>query len=439
MIPFHHGDGTSDGNALEQFNDSEGGVFLANVLHSAGALCFTAGIVIYLYLAHQLRRAGGPKAVPHPDLLTYGYGFTIGGIALNGIGGLMRLYESDHPGLDRLGDSTWVQVLLVKHLFLFAGVGLAVWVTLRTRHMHEHEASPAAWERESPRITAFSVGSLASILLATLLGAQAANVDLNADLGIVPSSDAGDGNPPPAPEPGPPPIIDRFSTQGRITGSPAAPGAIPNSFTVDNLTGQIEAVVTWTNPLAILTLGAFRPDGSPASGDLTTDGQQVRLAIDVANETPGAWVIEVRSERAVEEPYTFTYTAFGIPILNTIERTITVAGGGAFFEANLNMDAGANLSYEWRVMGSDAIAFNIHVHFESNGSVLYPVEGNWNSLSGNYSHDYDTVGPSLMWENDGTVPLQVHYRVWGDFTVDSYFPSPNREVMMRNGFAANRG
>jgi hypothetical protein len=71
------------------------------------------------------------------------------------------------------------------------------------------------------------------------------------------------------------------------------------------------------------------------------------------------------------------------------------------------------------VVEGTAVEFNVHSHFD--GQVQYLVEETAAAHNGTYTNDR-AGGYSLMWENTGTVPITLQYRVWGDFVVDSYFP-----------------
>src|SRR5687767_627686 len=124
FVALHHpgGEVAEDTNFVQRFIDSESGVFLASLSHTFGALLFTAGIALYLYQARLVRIAKEELEMPSVKWLPLAHVLTILGVGMNGIGGLMRLKQGDHPGLEELGASspegTWVTVLLVKHLFL---------------------------------------------------------------------------------------------------------------------------------------------------------------------------------------------------------------------------------------------------------------------------------------------------------------------------------
>lgn len=424
MLPFHHGDADPNANALQRFIDSDVGVNGASIMHSIGALLFAAGIAIYLYLAHLVRRSRGDGARPNLALLNYAHAFNLSGIVLNGIGGIMRLEQGDHPGLERLGDSTWVQLILVKHLFLVGGVGLAIYLTWRTRHLAQKEVSMPRLQRESPRMAAFALGSLCAILLAAVLGAAAGNVDLVADLAR-PGMDGG-GFVAPPPGAGEPQVLDRQVDTGTITGVPVLGlvGREEHGYTVPNGTDTLVVTLNWTRSVAKLGLNLTGPSGGPVDGCEKTAGEAVvALTCKDAQVSSGAWSILVSADTAVEEPYRLEIKAIKSRGVNLIEADVSIPGGQEFFEANLLVKQGETIWFEWHVVDSNVKCyFDVHLH-PAPGQVVYPVRGDWNHYEGNYTHQESDPGASLLWQNNNSGAIRVHYRVWGNFTVDSYAPA----------------
>lgn len=423
LAPLHHGGDLPAGrNWLQRFNDSEVGVLSANVMHSLGALLFVAGLSLYVYQARLVRRARVEgRAVPL-GILNYAHVATLLGIGLNGVGGVMRLYESDHPSLDRLGDSLWVQVLLVKHLFLIAGVGLAVYLTWSTWRATRGPQAASELERRSPRVVAYAAASLATILLATVLGAVAGDIDLAADLGQVPEVGP-DAEPMTAASSLP--EADRLSVPGVIqVGTPARPESWTYVFLVAPGRTVLAATLTWSTPVASLNLTVRDPQGvlPPASHQkgetswtVTVRGPDVR---------PGNWTLLVRGDQALNERYQLTALAYAEgSTFRDLERTVTVLGGRRFAEANLVMVGPRTLNYSWEIVGSDAKAyFDVHVHIAKTGKVEEPVAGEWNRHAGTYRHVIqETDGASLLWQNNGTTPVDIHLRIWGHFRLDAFF------------------
>jgi len=424
MRPFHHGDDAgATGNWLQRFNDSDAGVLLAGVLHSVGALLFAGGIVLYLYVAHALRKEGAPRGrIP---LLAYAHAFTLSGVALNGVGGVMRLYESDHPKLDRLADSTWVQVLLVKHLFLIAGVALAVALAWRTRVLARSPEEPAVYRRSASRLTWYAAASLSTILLAAVLGAVANNVDLAADLGETPALAGMDDHGHAEAQ-----VLADSSVPGTITATPAQPAQQSTSVFVAGEADRIVAVLRWTSNetggVSPVDLGLLirDPNGKDVPGTTMRGDRTLGITVAGASVIEGDWRFIVTATRAFAERYTLHVTVLhSAGAGNLINRTVTVAPG-EFFEANLLMGSGSSIEFEWTILNSTTrkVHFDVHRHPEGRDPE-YPVQGEFNAYRGNYTHPGGTQGPSLLWENGGTDDVAIRMRITGDFTVHSYHPA----------------
>lgn len=424
MLPLHHGEGAGGGNWLQRFNDSEAGVLLGSILHSVGALLFAAAIALYLYVAHSLRRAGREGGPTNVGLLNYAHVFNIIGIATNGIGGIARLYESDHPSIERLGDSTWVQVLFLKHLFLIAGVGFAVYLTWRTYRLTRPSPDMERLHRESPRMTVLAAASLATILLSGVLGAVATNVDLAADLGLPPAG-ATDPNMEEHPADHGPRVLADSVHEGVITDASGTGTPRTSETTIPEGANRIVVVLSWGSGTTAavdpseLSLALRNPEGQAPTGETSVVGKSITIKLEGLDVRPGLWTFSVSGRQAFQTSYELRVTAVRTDDgADFIERTVSVPTG-RFFEANLLMAGGTSLSFQWEVVGSDrAVYFDVHLHVD--GTVTYPVQGEWNRYAGNYTHDGSTQGPSLLWENGTGGPISIHFRLRGDFSVHSY-------------------
>lgn len=425
MRPLHHGDGgTEPSNWLQGFNDSPAGVFLAGILHSVGALFFAGGIALYLYVAHSIRRSsreGGPTNV---GLLTYAHAFTLGGIVLNGVGGVMRLYESDHPGIDRLGDSTWVQVLLVKHLFLVLGVGLAVWLAWRTRHLTRAPERAEKLEAESTRMGWFAAASFSTILLAAVLGAAAGNVNLASDLGEAPPLADMGGEDHAAHGEGE--VLNEHASSGTLTGTPGQPGTHDITWRVPSGTDRVTIALSWDTvegvSAAELDFQVQDESGQAVDGERTRIAGAVTLVVSAEGVRPGLWTVTVTAQRALQQAWTLHASAVRTGGDNLIERTVTVPPDAEFFEANLLMGSGQAFSYEWAIENATNRKVHFDIHLHVGGEVRYAVDGEFSQHRGNYTHDGSSQGPSLLWQNDGSDAVQIRFRVKGDFSLHSYYP-----------------
>jgi uncharacterized membrane protein len=420
---MHHGMETpEDAGALQQFNDSQIGVFTGSVLHTTGALLFTAGIIAFLLVARSLKRQPDERG-PWLSILPYAHWFTIIGILLNGAGGVMRLYQSDHPGIDQLGSSLWVQVLLVKHLFLLLGVGLAVWVTLRTQ-APEPEEHPVPRVAMAPnRIAWFSITSFVTIILATLLGAVAGQAVLP---GMADGDAAGTGTP------GGTVLTDKvltYQTGGTVRGSPLAAGT-QEALTFPVVNGTTKAVVelTWSgaSPMSNVDMTVVDGDGAAVDGERTTLGSSAILLTVMAPDVPANWTVTVTSDSVTDVSYTLkarlTLGDFGDEVL---ESTVTLTASTNFFEVNLDLAFNRVMNYSWQVEGSSAqVHFDVHTHRD--GQVQYHVDGHYNRYEDSWRQDHRTEsGVSLLWDPeqaDGTRPLQdirISYRIEGPVELHS--------------------
>jgi hypothetical protein len=421
MLPLHHGGATAeDASFVQKFIDSDLGTVVGTFLHTFGALLFTAGIALYIYQAHLVKSARIAKAVPSLHLLPYAHGFNLLGIAMNGLGGIMRLYQSDHPKIDQLGTSTWVQLLLAKHLFLVVGVGLAVFLTYRTHVLSLRDDAAQVFLGETRRMTTFAWTSFATILLASALGASATT-----QLVITPANQDPSGDMTDHAAMGHATSFVYDNDTGVITGSALMPGRETSEVGVREAGSQLYVELTWTNAqAATLDLEVRDPAGKAIAGKKTPAAGRVTWELAEAIAV-GTWRVDVVSTQAVNERYhLMSRLTVGAALNGTIlDETYTVnpktVGASArFVELNLKMVQAKSFSYSWDVIDSDQkLDFNVHLHIGER--VDYPVRGTWNSYQGTYTHNATGDGVSLMWENANAAPLRLHVRIVGEFGVDS--------------------
>lgn len=422
MLPLHHGGDTpDDANLVQRFVDSEPGTVLGTFLHTFGALLFTAGIALYIYQAHLVRTARRAGAAPSLRLLPYAHGFNLTGIAMNGLGGLMRLYQSDHPKIDQFATSAWVQLLLVKHLFLIVGVGLAVFLTFRTHVLSLRDDAATVFLGETRRMTGFAWTSFVTILAASVFGAMAttqlepATADAGGDgMGAAAAQGSTLGT-----------SFLYDNDTGVITGNALAPGRETSEISVREPGSQLYVELTWQNPqTAVLDLEVRGPDGTAVAGKKGPGAGRLTWQFD-GPVAAGTWRADVLSAQAVNERYhLMSRLTVGLPLNATIlEETYTVnpntVGAAArFVEINLLMKNGRSIQYAWDVIDSDLkLDFNVHLHVGE--AVDYPVRGSWNRYEASYTHNSTQEGVSLMWENPNDTPVRLHLRVVGDFGVHS--------------------
>lgn len=420
VLPLHHGVVGETDNFLQGFIDSDFGIVFASITHTFGALLFTAGLALYLYQARLVRVARKVGDMPSLQWLPLAHILNVAGIGLNGMGGLMRLKQGDHPGLEVLGSSLWVQAILIKHLFLVVGIGLALFLTARTYLMARQPEAPRNFLPESRRITSFAVASFATILVASILGGVAGNATLpGVDDGTATAASTNMGNPPPGAAQMPNGVYYANHT-ATITGAPMNPGRAQSDFLVPDGASEVWVEVSWSSTAAVLDASIKAPEGATIAPKKTNGATRVELAVNEA-VVGGTWTVVVTSERAVNEVFRVVGRVTVGPTGNVTERTFALQPGGtvSFAEINLQMAVGERLHYEWWVLAEGpAVDFNIHTH--ANGETQYPVQGTWARYGGEYVHDTtETDGASLMWENPNPTPVTVHCRIWGEYKFDS--------------------
>lgn len=102
---------------------------------------------------------------------------------------------------------------------------------------------------------------------------------------------------------------------------------------------------------------------------------------------------------------------------NAIQRTVSLPAH-EFFEANLEMNESADVTYEWSTEGT-SIAFDVHSH--ANQEVRYYHRSNGSSGQGSFQAPSQGAY-SLLWENASDAPVNLTLAIEGDFQVRSYAP-----------------
>jgi hypothetical protein len=425
FVALHHPGGavTTESSFVQRVIDSEGGVFFASLSHTFGALLFTAGIALYLYQARLVRVAKEELAMPSVKWLPLAHILTVIGVGANGIGGLMRLKQGDHPGLEELGTSLWVQVLLVKHIFLVVGVGLAMLLTAQTFWMARKPEAPGNFLPHANRMTAYAVTSFLTIIAATVGGVIAQGA-------LVPMAPEPQGN---MEDMGAGSILFAAGEHYEnatlyISGSPLAPGRAETPVTIPTGVTKVWIEIAWTSNMAVIDAQLLNESNEEVAAQKTLGAQRIEFFVEHDAIPSGNWKVVVTSSQAFpSERLTVTAkktvgTLVGAE--NTAEKTFKVPVGGAngapgaeFVEINLKMEIGKSFRWEWYVVGAETnLYFDIHTH--ENGATEYPVQQTAARGSGTYVHE-KTEYASLLWRNDGLTEVTVHYKIVGDFVVDS--------------------
>lgn len=402
-------------NALVEFNDSQLGVVLGSVLHTLGAIAFLGGLVGYLAWHRGLARGH-----EHRRVLDTSAFLTYLAIVVNLLGGFMRTFQTGHPHLTQWSESPWVRAIAIKHVFLFLAQGVAVYLfeVLAPRLLKRHKEGTLT--DPSPLGHRFGVFVVAfGIVLAAILGALTQVVPLVAADG----GETMDGTD----EPGPQTPLESVRYQnatGQLTSTPAQPTAATGTFDVPVGTRAVNATLLWTPGQYTLVLNLIPPGetgvpgpAAPPPAPITrTQGSQ---QVDLEDPLPGRWTYRISSGFAVDASWDLTVriasSTGGASQLLADSRTIPP---GQFFEINTEMENRTSLHWSWSASGT--VHFDVHSHFDD--EVQYHVEEDAGSGTGNFTNNR-AGGYSLLWENTGTLPVTLDYRVWGDFTLDSVFPA----------------
>lgn len=392
--------------------ETEAGLVLATTLHTIGAIAVVAALAMWLSWAKrvhddqsrdELRRATG-KVIWL-------------GIAANLVGGGMRTYLPDHPTIVHIGDEPWVQVMVLKHLFILAALfGLV--------HLHhvvgpwlEKRKAAGRLDERAPTAQAVSVFLVVlGVVVASVLGgyAQITPIEHEGDDDVVVQS-GGDA-----------PTLNAtqyLHASGSVTGFGPVDQPATGSFDVPRGTAFLGVSLVWDDPLADLriTLDSTRNDSVEGAFSHGASFGDADGDVSDAIESPvwGPWSYVIEGDNAINVAWTLVLSmqpAEGL--VTTLSETLQVAPG-AFFEINTVMELEKELCWDWAIAEGEEVHFDVHTHFD--GEVQYIVEQRVASGSGCITSQREG-GHSLLWEALGTAPVTLTYTVWGEFEVDSYFP-----------------
>lgn len=386
-------------NPLAEFNDSQVGVYLGSVLHTLGAIAFLGGLVAYVSWHRHLSAQGHH----HRSVLETGMLLTYVAIVVNLLGGFMRTFQTGHPHLTQFADSPWVRAIALKHLFLFLGMGAAVYLFegVAPRLVRAHKSG--ALEDTSPAGHRVGVVLVAlGIVVAAVLGAVTQVVPL------VSAEEEPDGH-----AHGEPGVLFHNAT-GQLTSSPVAPSASTGTFQVPNGTASFEATLTWTPTQTPLRLEFTSPSGSTVTVPNTAGGT---IAAERFAPQEGPWTYSIGSDLAVNVAWTLSVRMETAPMAEEMLGGSVTIPPGRFFEINTQMEEGAMFWWAWT--SSEPVHFDVHSHFD--GEVQTHAAEDAASGDGEFTNGR-AGGYSLLWENTGTQPATLDYLVWGDFVLDSTVP-----------------
>lgn len=275
-------------NPIVEFNDSQLGVVLGSVFHTLGAIAFLGGLVGYLsWHRHLVKGQHNRKVLDTAAFLTYL------AIVVNLLGGFMRTFETGHPRLEQFAESPWVRAISIKHVFLFAAQGAAIYLfeVMAPRLVKAHKAAvqPTELSPAGHRIGVVVVAL--GILVAAVLGAVTQVVPLVSASGHVDEMPVAG-----------PTVYHNFT--GQLTSTPAMPAVATGSFDVENTTQLLHAVVTWNPGQADLQVRlshgsqSFTVTGSAGSGEGRLESPE-----------PGTWTYEVSSSLAIGTTWSLSVAA----------------------------------------------------------------------------------------------------------------------------------
>lgn len=207
-----------------------------------------------------------------------------------------------------------------------------------------------------------------------------------------------------------------------------------SAFEVPDGAAQVEALLTWRQPGALLSFRLLDPAGEEAArGWNEADG---RAYVTTTHPVvPGTWTLEISSERAVAAAYGATVTVDSQalphgPILSTfvlppqnparaLPPELRGAAYGAFprdfAEVNLNMAPGDAFRFTWTA--SAEVYFNVHYH-GADGTTERPIEERTTSLEGDFTATATEVY-ALLWRNEGSQPVEIQLEMDGTYRLHS--------------------
>jgi hypothetical protein len=394
-------------NPLVEFNDSQLGVVLGSVFHTLGAIAFLGGLVGYLSWHRHL----AAKGHHHGRLLDNAAFLTYLSIVVNLLGGFMRTFQTGHPHLTQWDESPWVRAIAIKHLFLFVGQGAAIYLfevvapRLVKAHKESGAGGPTQFQPLGHRLGVLLVAL--GILVASVLGALTQVVPLvSADAPIDDMHGDHEG-----------PLVEYHNATGQLTSTPLQQGQSTGSFRVPNGTVLLEATLLWTPTQYDLRLGLEGPDVTVDSARGVA-GPAGSVVLEVDAPPAGAWTYTIESDLAVDASWTLSIRMSVVASDEELLAGTRTIPPGQFFEINTEMENNTSFSWDWT--SSATVHFNLHSHFDDEVQDLLDEDGT--EGRGHFTNQREG-GYSLMWENTGTLPVTLDYRVWGDFTLDSVFPA----------------
>lgn len=370
--------------------DSEVALIAATSLHSLGALGILAGLALFLmYRGRWMRDA--PRTALRKTLTWTTYGSIVANLA----GGFMRTYLPEHPTLKDFAVSPWVQVITIKHVFIFAAMAGLLLLVHKVIPAMEQVAPKKRTSSEPALLQQVSVVLvLAGLIAASIMGAQAQITDLgdgfddNRPQGHDASMDAGG-----------------FQTQGTLTGSPLNPASSTGKMQVPSQAVFLDVETTWAGSASQAAFAFTDPTGTVY--ELQGDDDARFLAV------PGEWTYTVEASFAASEAWELSVDFVGIGTGQLLDQAVLV-GPDRFYEINTIAEQGIEICWLWSSAAD--VEFDLHTHFD--GQLEYLYQETTHADRGCYTTQREG-GHSLLWYNGGSPSVAVDLRVWGDFELAS--------------------
>lgn len=195
-----------------------------------------------------------------------------------------------------------------------------------------------------------------------------------------------------------------------LLGGVDAPLAFP--FEVPEGAGEVAALLTWSIPGAVLEFQLLDPSGAVAA-DGWAEGDTRRYVATPQLPAPGEWSAVVTAQQGADAHFSLNVTARAAQPYGPVAQTYAIAGG-AFAEINLNLVPGEAFEYSWTAGGD--VYFNVHYH--ANGTTSRPIEATGREASGDFTAP-DRQVYSLLWRNEGALPVEVAAQVDGSYRLHS--------------------
>ncbi len=220
----------------------------------------------------------------------------------------------------------------------------------------------------------------------------------------------------PGSDPGETPDADGFEPVEKTFEGEFLAGGVDDpqryTFTVPNGTTEVMGLLTWSMPRASLDFQLLDPTGEVAA-DGWGESDQHRYVTTTQPPIPGEWTVEVTAQEGADVHYTMEVEARQAAPFGPIERTYTVQPQD-FAEINLNMVPGDAFTFDWQADGE--VYFNLHFH--DDGETARPIEHTGTELAGNFTAP-DTEVYSLLWRNEGVLPVEVTVSMDGTYRLHS--------------------